>query len=389
LRTLRFKATGAQADFLNAAHPKMFVGGVGAGKTRAGVLQTLMQPEGSTGCIVAPTYPMLRDVVLPALMETGAVAEQNLQSMRLVLGGNRTVLLRSATHPDRLRGLNLDWFWVDEAVYCPEAAYEVLLGRLRHDPTRYWLTTTPKRDSWVFRRIVDAPDTDVHMITAPTTSNPFISPEFAKRLIRQYGTLLARREVFGEWVDVSGAVFRAEWIRHGDTLTGRAECLRVMAVDLAIGRSKTAHYTAIVALSYHPHERLYQVDAAAQGRWSFAQQVARITELAALYQPRVVLIESNQYQRALAEHLATQGVRVKPITARAKKEERIAVLTPLYELGLITHAKRFSELEAQLLGYPDSEYDDLIDALAHAVQYVQAAGKSGEKPKVVSRRESL
>jgi phage terminase large subunit-like protein len=46
-------------------------------------------------------------------------------------------------------------------------------------------------------------------------------------------------------------------------------------------------------------------------------------------------------------------------------------------------------LEAQLLGYPDSEYDDLIDALAHAVQYVQAAGKSVEKPKVVSRRESL
>jgi len=367
----------------------MFVGGVGAGKTRAGVLQTLMQPENSTGCIVAPTYPMLRDVVLPALMETGAVAEQNLQSMRLVLGGNRTVLLRSATHPDRLRGLNLDWFWVDEAVYCPEAAYEVLLGRLRRDPTRYWLTTTPKRDSWVFRRIVEPENSGVAIITAPTTSNPFISKVFAEQLVRQYGTLLARREVFGEWIDVSGAVFRAEWIRHGDTLTGRAECLRVIAVDLAIGRSQTAHYTAIVALSYHPHERLYQVDAAVQGKWSFAQQVARITELAALYQPRVVLIESNQYQRALAEHLATQGVRVKPVTARAKKEERIAVLIPLYELGLITHAKRFGELEAQLLGYPDSEYDDLIDALAHAVRYAQAQGGRAEPPKVVARRESV
>ena len=55
MRTLRFKATGAQAEFLNAAYPKMFVGGVGAGKTRAGVLQTLMQPEGSVGCVVAPT----------------------------------------------------------------------------------------------------------------------------------------------------------------------------------------------------------------------------------------------------------------------------------------------------------------------------------------------
>jgi predicted phage terminase large subunit-like protein len=389
MREIRYAVSRVQKQFLESDFPKLYAGGVGAGKTMAGVLQTLLMPAGSVGCVVAPTYPMLRDVVLPALESTGVIVKRNLQAYAFELAGNRTVLLRSATHPDRLRGLNLDWFWMDEAAYCKEEAYDVLLGRLRHDPQRYWLTTTPKRDSWVFRRIVDAPDTDVRLITAPTTSNPFISPEFAKRLIRQYGTLLARREVFGEWIDVSGAVFKAEWIRYGDTLTGRADCLRVMAVDLAIGRSKTSHYTAIVALSYDPRERMYQVDAAVQGKWSFAQQVARITELAALYQPRVVLIESNQYQRALAEHLATQGVRVRAITARARKEERIAVLIPLYELGLITHAKRFGELEAQLLGYPDSEYDDLIDALAHAVQYVQAASKSGEKPKVVSRRESL
>ena len=389
MREIRYAISRVQNQFLESDFPKLYSGGVGAGKTMAGVLQTLRMPAGSVGCVVAPTYPILRDVVLPALESTGAIVKPNLQAYAFKLAGNRTVLLRSATHPDRLRGLNLDWFWMDEAAYCKEEAYDVLLGRLRHDPQRYWLTTTPKRDSWAFRRIVDAPDTDVRMITAPTTSNPFISPEFAKRLIRQYGALLARREVFGEWIDVSGAVFRAEWIRHGDTLTGCAECLRVMAVDLAIGRSQTAHYTAIVALSYHPHERLYQVDAAVQGKWSFAQQVARITELAAQYQPRVVLIESNQYQRALAEHLATQGVRVKPITARAKKEERIAALIPLYELGLITHAKRFGELEAQLLGYPDSEYDDLIDALAHAVRYAQAQGGRAEPPKVVARRESV
>jgi predicted phage terminase large subunit-like protein len=389
MREIRYAVSRVQKQFLESGFPKLYSGGVGAGKTMAGVLQTLLMPAGSVGCVVAPTYPMLRDVVLPALEATNAIVKPNLQAYAFELVGNRTVLLRSATHPDRLRGLNLDWFWMDEATYCKEEAYDVLLGRLRHDPQRYWLTTTPKRDSWVFRRIVDAPDTDVRMITAPTTSNPFISPEFAKRLIRNYGTLLARREVFGEWVDVSGTVFKTEWIRHGDTLTGRAECLRVIAVDLAIGRSQTAHYTAIVALSYHPHERLYQVDAAMQGRWSFAQQAERIKQLSEWYKPRVVLVESNQYQRALAEHLATQGVRVRAITAREKKEERIAALIPLYELGLITHAKRFGELEAQLLGYPDSEYDDLIDALAHAVRYAQAQGGRAEPPKVVARRESV
>ena len=389
MREIRYAVSRVQEQFLESDFPKLYSGGVGAGKTMAGVLQTLSMPADSVGCIVAPTYPMLRDVVLPALEATNAIVKRNLQAYAFDLAGNRTVLLRSATHPDRLRGLNLDWFWMDEAAYCKEEAYDVLLGRLRHDPTRYWLTTTPKRDSWVFRRIVEPENSGVVIITAPTTSNPFISKVFAEQLVRQYGTLLARREVFGEWIDVSGAVFRAEWIRHGDTLTGRAECLRIIAVDLAIGRSQTAHYTAIVALSYHPHERLYQVDDAVQGRWSFAQQAERIKQLSELYAPRVVLIESNQYQRALAEHLATQGVRVKPITARAKKEERVAALIPLYELGLITHARRFGELEAQLLGYPDSEYDDLIDALAHAVRYAQAQGGRAEPPKVVARRESV
>lgn len=389
MRTLKFRISRKQAEFLSAPFPKLFSGGVGSGKTMAGMLQVLAMPEGSMGCIVAPTYPMLRDVVLPVLQDSGVVVRQNLQAMTFELAGERVVLLRSATHPDRLRGLNLDWFWMDEAVYCSEAAYEVLLGRLRHDPTRYWLTTTPKRDSWTYRRLVEPAESGVTMITAPTTSNPFISKAFAAQLVRQYGTLLARREVLGEWIDVSGAVFKAEWLRYSDTLTGVAETVRVMAVDLAIARGKESHYTAIVVLSYHPAEKMYQVDAAVQGRWSFAQQAERIKQLASEYQPRVVLVESNQYQRALAEHLAAQGVRVKPITAREKKQERIAALIPLYELGLIAHAKRFGELEAQLLGYPDSEYDDLIDALAHAVRYVQANLGRVEPPKVIAKRESL
>ena len=388
MRELLYQVSRSQREFLESGFPKIFAGGVGSGKTTAGALQILMMPAGSTGCIVAPTYTMLRDAVLPTLQQLGLVTKPNLAAMEFTLLGGRRALLRSAMHPDRLRGLNLDWFWIDEACYTHEAVYEVLLGRLRQNPDRYWLTTTPRRDSWVYRRLVQQ-DAGVKRITAPTFTNPFIHPKFAEQLVRQYGTLLARREVLGEWVDVSGSVFRAEWIRYGDTLTGREGTQCVLSVDLAIGRKRTSHYTAIVALRYHPREGLYQVDAAAKGKWSFAQQVERILELYARYAPRVVLIESNQYQRALAEHLAAQGVRVAPIMAKSKKEERIMSLAPLYELGLITHALRFVELESELLAYPDSEYDDLVDALAQAVSYAQAHGGRAEPPKVVARRESF
>lgn len=378
-----------QHAFLQAPFPKLFSGGVGAGKTMAGVLQALLMPPGSIGCVVAPTYTMLKDVILPAFERTGAVEKVNLSHMVITLKGRRTVLLRPAGYPDRLRGLNLDWWWLDEAVYCPEDVYTVLVGRLRREPDRYWLTTTPRRESWVYQRLVACEPRPVSLITAPTVSNPFISPRYAESLIARYGSLLARREVAGEWIDVSGTLFRAGWVRYSDALRYRPGTLCYLSVDLAIARRGKSHYTAIIVLRYDPQQRLYQVDSAIQGRWSFSEQVHMIRTLWASYQPTAVIIEINQYQRALAEYLAHEGLRVVPVQATAKKEERIQLLAPLYELGLITHAGRYPELEAQLLGYPDVEYDDLIDALAQAVQYAQAHGRGVVGSAIIKGRDSI
>jgi hypothetical protein len=42
---------------------------VGSGKTRAGCLAILAMPGNSTGMVVAPTYPMLRDATLRTFLE--------------------------------------------------------------------------------------------------------------------------------------------------------------------------------------------------------------------------------------------------------------------------------------------------------------------------------
>jgi hypothetical protein len=82
MREIRYAVSRVQKQFLESDFPKLYSGGVGAGKTMAGVLQTLLMPAGSVGCIVAPTYPMLRDVVLPALESTGAHCEAQSASVR-------------------------------------------------------------------------------------------------------------------------------------------------------------------------------------------------------------------------------------------------------------------------------------------------------------------
>lgn len=58
--------------------------------------------------------------------------------------------------------------------------------------------------------------------------------------------------------------------------------------------------------------------------------------------------------------------------ARAKKEERIAMLAPYYRQGYIYHNEACcTKLESQLLGFPRSKLWDIMDALAYIVELLE------------------
>ena len=60
------------------------------------------------------------------------------------------------------------------------------------------------------------------------------------------------------------------------------------------------------------------------------------------------------------------------LKARASKEERIAALVPFYRLGFIYHNKGVcGALEKQLLSFPRSKKDDIMDALAYVVEMLE------------------
>jgi len=77
------------------------------------------------------------------------------------------------------------------------------------------------------------------------------------------------------------------------------------------------------------------------------------------------------------------------LKARGKKEDRIAMLSPLYRLGYVYHNKNVSSiLESQLLSFPKSKRDDVSDATAYLVEMLELgeryfapdASTVGEKP---------
>lgn len=79
------------------------------------------------------------------------------------------------------------------------------------------------------------------------------------------------------------------------------------------------------------------------------------------------------------------------LKARGKKEERIAALVPYYRLGRVFHNKNVTApLEAQLLSFPRSKYDDVMDAVAYSVEmlekgerYFKTVTDSYEDPRAV------
>jgi len=204
----------AQFDFLTTgARFAAFIGGIGSGKTYAGCARALVEcgrEDGGLGLIVAPTYPMLRDATLRTFKDVAsdAITDFHKGEMRAVVG-NAEVLFRSADDPERLRGPNLSWAYVDEAALCQPMTWPIVIGRLRESGRAgpAWITTTPKGRNWVWKEFVEQQRDGYAVYRARTADNPYLSPRFLADLEAAYTGDFARQELYGEFVAFEGLVY--------------------------------------------------------------------------------------------------------------------------------------------------------------------------------------
>lgn len=195
-------ATVPQRAFWESpARFRSFVGGIGSGKTYAGTVEILRQPK-SAGMVVAPTYPMLRDATLRTFADLARplVADFNRSEMRATLTNGTVVLFRSADDPDRLRGPNLGWFWLDEAALMSAETWLIMIGRLRERPGRAWVTSTPRGRNWLYTTFAEG-GPDYHTTRSSSRDNTFLAPDFVRSLEHAYDARWLAQEVEGEFVD--------------------------------------------------------------------------------------------------------------------------------------------------------------------------------------------
>jgi len=222
---IEYRSLPSQKKFhASGARFKGFSGPVGSGKSAAlcqEAVKLAMVNAGRTGLIGAPTYAMLRDATMPALLQVlgdnGIEYEHNKAEghLRLMPMGSK-ILLRSLDEFERLRGSNLAWFGVDELTYVSEQAWLRLDARLR-DPKAKRLcgfgVWTPKGYDWVWRRFIQSPVGGYDVVQAKPFENKYLLaavPDYYERLKASYDADFYEQEVMGSYLNPSeGLVYRS------------------------------------------------------------------------------------------------------------------------------------------------------------------------------------
>jgi len=216
---LSYQPYAIQKKFHNSTKKfRGFIGGLGSGKTLCGACESLkiaLEFPGSVGVILAPTYPMLRDSTVKTFMEVcqrDLIEYYNRSEQHLKLINETEILFRpgnDAAAIDRLRNMNVDWFWMDEASLFLEYAWKVLIGRLRGQkgPRKGWVTTTPKGYNWTWKKFVSKNSSDYEYFTASSIDNPYLPEDYKKSLLEEYTGVFAKQEIYGFFVGSEGCVY--------------------------------------------------------------------------------------------------------------------------------------------------------------------------------------
>lgn len=212
-----------------------FVSGVGAGKTVAGILRTALNVEawnpGEMGAIVAPTTTMIKDVILPEMRELGLLEHWEYKSAHTdepgihAPNGSRVLILSADNRRtiERLRGLNLAFWWIDEASGVPQRAYDILTQRLRVGQYRNgYITTTPQGKNHVYDtfvgdiegRLEEHGQADVYVardrlaiLRVPTHANPHTPQDYKEQMDHDHEGQFYEQEVLGRFVQFEGLVY--------------------------------------------------------------------------------------------------------------------------------------------------------------------------------------
>ncbi|SCZ24075.1 Large terminase phage packaging protein [Afifella marina DSM 2698] len=377
----------------------LYLGGRGAGKTRAGAewvkgLALGQRPFAREPleriALVGETLADVRDVMVEGpsgLLGLHRPSERpsfSATRRRLLWPNGAQALMFSSQDPESLRGPQFHAAWCDELAKWTyaEATFDMLQFGLRLGINPRQLVTTTPRNVPLVKRLLAAPRTAVTKATTAMNADN-LAPGFLEAVVGRYrGTRLGRQELDAELIsDRPDALFKRADI-EAERVGAAPELIRVVvAVDPPASSGREADSCGIVAAGRGADGFGYVLaDKTAQGL-SPAGWAGRAVDLFHALSADRLVAEANQGGDMVAAVIrqADPSVAVRLVHASRGKVVRAEPVAALYEQGRIRHVGALPELEDEMAdfglgGLSSGRSPDRVDALVWALTELMLTG---------------
>jgi predicted phage terminase large subunit-like protein len=232
----------------------------------------------------------------------------------------------------------------------------------------------------------------------------FISSEELHKLADSYRSQGLLDVFFREYrnlpISTEDATFKIDYFKYYEESPemNNSEVIEtIIIVDPAKTVKKHSDFSAIVGVGFNLDAgRVYFRDCVAE-RMHPDRIYDEAFDMAKRLNASVIAIKTNSLNEFITYPIRNEMFRrglnyeIVEVPERQHKEDRIAMMVPFYRRGLVFHNKAASGgLEAQLLSFPRSKRDDIMDAFADFIYMLDSGERyfTYNKPDKASRREN-
>jgi len=348
--------------------------------------------QGKTIIWGAPTYDQVRIGFDETQKAAVGVADFNQSRMEAAFPNNGKIMYRSLDKADNVRGHTADGVVMDEAAFIDKKAWNQVLRPMLIDTGGWaWAISTPNGRNWYWEEHVKAADdpnsmawqvptlgvriTDKGLVREPHPyENPDIPFDEIEKLFQSMPTKIFEQEILGQFVDLSGGVFRR--VQDAAVLEPQepdANKQYVAGVDVA----SSIDFTVVSIMDVKSKELVYL------DRFNRVDYNVLENRLEALYRRwhlDSMKVEANSIGQPVIDHLYAKGLSIIPFTTTsATKQAIIQALQSAFEHGeiriindpvLVGELLSFESKRSPSGGFsysaPSGMHDDTVMSLAIA-----------------------
>jgi predicted phage terminase large subunit-like protein len=171
-------------------------------------------------------------------------------------------------------------------------------------------------------------------------------------------------------INEAGNMIKREWLKFGEI---GEHAMIIQSWDTAIKTGASNDRSSCITIA-HDNNNYYILDAVAI-RADFPTLKCEIINQADRWQPQAILIEDKASGGSMLQELRqTTNLALIAINPKGDKVQRLARISPLFEAGRIIMPSKaiwLQELEAELLGFPTSKHDDMVDSLTQGIEWLR------------------